>query len=407
MQLAPRRVLNIRPFTGEDKKLLKPFRHITPYLSYKFWPSWILFFVIPTSPIMPGKAFLVLVGSFSTYISSLKFTVSPPSLTLVTQTASGGAPSWLLQSPFNASIVYATDELPDGSLNSLVINKPSGNLTHIDTISTQGQYPTHIGAVLDGNTLGVANYYGSSEFVVSLKKDHLHFAGSEQLVAFNGSGPMPQQLSSHPHQVIKNGDETVVVDLGSDKIWRTSLNRAGKWVVRDSISQKAGSGPRHAVITGGMIYTLCELSNNLTQHTLPALGSGKPKLVTTQSITPPGTPANLSTPLAAAELLYADDPVPLLYASNRNDPHPKGDAITVFKLQPKLQPVAYVRTGLNYLRGVAFLGPQKEYVIAAGMLGGGIKVFKRVPAAQGYLSEVAHLPNGTVVQPRSYRSRIR
>ena len=150
-----------------------------------------------------------------------------------------------------------------------------------------------------------------------------------------------------------------------------------------------------------MIYTLCELSNNLTQHTFPALGSGKPKLITSQSITPPDTAANITTPLAAAELLYDDG---LFYASNRNDPHPKGDAITIFKSQPKLHPVGYVRTGLNYLRGVAFVGDEKEYVIAAGMLGGGIKVFKRVPAAQGYLSEVAHLPNGTVAQPSSFVS---
>ena len=146
-------------------------------------------------------AFLVLVGSFSTYISSLKFTISPPSLELVRQTPSGGAPSWLLQSPFNKSIIYATDELPNGSLNSLVIDRLYGNLSHVDTIPTQGDYPTNIGAILDGNTLGVANYYGSSEFVIPLKSDHLHFSGAGSLVPFTGSGPMPQQLSSHPHNV--------------------------------------------------------------------------------------------------------------------------------------------------------------------------------------------------------------
>jgi 6-phosphogluconolactonase (cycloisomerase 2 family) len=147
------------------------------------------------------STFLILVGSFSTYISSLKFVTSPPSLTLFTQTPSGSAPSWVTQSPFNKSIIYATDETPAGHLNSLVLNHKYKNLTHIDSIATQGDYPTHIGAILDGNTLGVANYYGSSAFIVSLAKDHLTFSSTPQIVPFNGSGPEPEQLSSHPHQV--------------------------------------------------------------------------------------------------------------------------------------------------------------------------------------------------------------
>jgi 6-phosphogluconolactonase (cycloisomerase 2 family) len=148
------------------------------------------------------------------------------------------------------------------------------------------------------------------------------------------------------------------------------------------------------------LYTLCELSNNITQFTLSATGLKHASFVTTKSILP--TDTDPSGPLAAAELLYAESPNPLLYASNRNDPHPEGDAITVLETTPKLKAVAYVRTGLNYIRGMEFVGPKKEYVIAAGMNGGGIKVFKRVSAKSGYLSEVAHLPNGTVAQPSSF-----
>ncbi|CAG7849406.1 SubName: Full=Uncharacterized protein {ECO:0000313/EMBL:CCA71806.1} [Serendipita indica DSM 11827] len=350
---------------------------------------------------MVASTFLVLVGSFSTYISTLKFSTSPPSLKLVTQTASGEAPSWLTQSPYDPAIIYATDEVPDGHLNSLVLNRRSGKLVKVDSISTNGIHPTHIGAVLDGNTLGVANYHGSSLFTASLKPDHLHFIPPGHMTFYNGSGPAPQQVDgSHPHQVLKNGNEAVVMDLGTDKIWRMVQNRTGDWVVRDHIDQKPGSGPRHGVIVDSTLYTLCELSNNLTQHTFPPLGLGKPKLVASQSIRPLDTTPD--APLAAAELLYADGPSALLYASNRNDPHPQGDAITIFETRPKLQAVKYVRTGLNYIRGMNFVGPRKEYIIAAGMNGGGIKVFQVVSPARGYLSEVAHLPNGTIAQPSSF-----
>ena len=106
--------------------------------------------------------------------------------------------------------------------------------------------------------------------------------------------------------------------------------------------------------------------------------------------------------MAAAELLYAEGPNPLLYASNRNDPHPQGDAITIFETLPKLRAVKYVRTGLNYIRGMNFVGLRKEYIIAAGMNGGGIKVFQIVSPARGYLSEIAYLPNGTIAQPSSF-----
>ncbi|PVG01014.1 3-carboxy-cis,cis-mucoante lactonizing enzyme [Serendipita vermifera] len=347
-----------------------------------------------------ASTFLILVGSFSTYISSLKFVTSPPSLTLVTQTPSGSAPSWILQSPFNKSIIYATDEIPDGHLNSLVLNHKYKNLTHIDSISTQGTYPTHIGAVLDGNTLGVANYYGSSAFIVPLGKDHLTFSSSPQVVSFNGSGPQPQQLSAHPHQILKYGQNILVTDLGSDKVWQLGLNKTNAWTTRASISETPGNGPRHSVIVGRSFYTLCELSNNITQFMLSVTGLKNAAFVKTQSIRPPDT--DVSAPLAAAELLYAESPTPLLYASNRNDPHLEGDAITVLEISPKLKPVAYVRTGLNYIRGMEFVGPKKEYVIAAGMNGGGIKIFKRVSAKSGYLSEVAHLPNGTIAQPSSF-----
>jgi 6-phosphogluconolactonase (cycloisomerase 2 family) len=103
-------------------------------------------------------AFLDLVGSLRIYISALTFTTSLPSLSLITQTTSGSAPGWLTQSTFSNDTVYAADELEVGYLNSFVFNKKHDNLTQADMNATQGQYPTHIGAVLDGTKLGATNY---------------------------------------------------------------------------------------------------------------------------------------------------------------------------------------------------------------------------------------------------------
>lgn len=148
------------------------------------------------------------------------------------------------------------------------------------------------------------------------------------------------------------------------------------------------------------------MASVLTQHTLPPLNSGQAsQLIASISIKPSDTSSTAT--LKGGELLYAPSPSggsasPLLYASNRDDPATTGDAIAVFETTPQLTLVKHVRTGLKHLRGMAFLGPNKEYIIVGGMSGGGIKIYQRVPAAQGYLVQVAALSATQISQPAAY-----
>lgn len=95
---------------------------------------------------------------------------------------------------------------------------------------------------------------------------------------------------------------------------------------------------------------------------------------------PPPAPNNQ----LAAEILIpppnASFPTPYLYLSNRNDPSPQGDIISIFSIQDpdSLDLIAEIRTGLKHLRGMAFGGPDDKYLIAGGVNGGGVKVFERV-----------------------------
>ena len=149
------------------------------------------------------------------------------------------------------------------------------------------------------------------------------------------------------------------------------------------------------------------MGNTVTQHTIAPLSSGVTATpqVANVSILPPNLPAN--SKMGAAELLYAPAPTPLLYASNRNitvDPKNigDGDTITILSTAPALKPVGFVKTGLAHVRGMAFLGKNDQFLLAAGMLGGGIKVYERVSEAQGWLKEVAHLNDTRIVQPASF-----
>lgn len=342
-----------------------------------------------------SSTFLILVGSFAPMISTLNFTSSPPSLSLVSQTASGTSPSWLLSNPSNSSIVYATDETDTGALNSLVLDHFTGKLTSVASIPTQGGSPTHIGLVNNGTQLGVANYGGSSAFFTTLDQDLLHF-NSPQLISFGTAG------SSNAHQVVPSGDQVLVSDLGADRVWRLGKGGSGNWSVQDFITQPAGSGPRHLVLDDGTLYSLHEKANTLTQQSIPSTplsDSTQPDPVASISIVPSDTPAG--APLVAGELLFAQTPTPLIYASNRDDPSALGDAIAIFDINP-LTKVAEVRTGLQHLRGVALVGENNAYLIAGGMKGGGIKIYERVSADQGYLKEVASLAPGVVDQPSSF-----
>src|SRR5258706_10460355 len=113
--------------------------------------------------------------------------------------------------------------------------------------------------------------------------------------------------------------------------------------------------------------------------------------------------------MTAAELLYSSSPTPLLYASNRNltlDPANigDGDTIPILSTTPALKPVGYVKTGLAQIRAMAFLGDNDQCLLAAGLVGGGVRVYERVSEEQGWLKAVASLNDTRIVQPTSFVS---
>jgi len=292
-------------------------------------------------------------------------------------------------------------------IKSLVLNPSTGTLKSIASINT-GTKPNaggtvYVEAINNGTALAAANYNSGSAFIVTLGSDYTSF-GSGQTLQFTGSGPLSNQANAHAHQSIQYNNEVIVPDLGSDKVRR--LTKSGStWAEAGSIAFTAGSGPRHAVAINNTLYTLHQNYNALTQNTLPSLSSGSAsQLVANISIIPPGT--SNSSAMQAAELLYLPSQdgssSPLLYATNRNDPSSLGDAITIFEITPQLKAVAYFRTGLQHLRGLAFVGPAKQYLVGGGMNGGGIKVFERVSATDGYLKQVAAFPAGQIYQPTGF-----
>lgn len=60
----------------------------------------------------------------------------------------------------------------------------------------------------------------------------------------------PRQESSHPHHLIPFGDDWLVPDLGSDKIWQmkwVGRAKSGRWEVVREFEREQYDGPRHGV----------------------------------------------------------------------------------------------------------------------------------------------------------------
>jgi 6-phosphogluconolactonase (cycloisomerase 2 family) len=196
--------------------------------------------------------------------------------------------------------------------------------------------------------------------------------------------------------------ELFVPDLGADVVRRYKKDASGKWAFSGHVGVELGGGPRHVAFYGmssvnpysqypkiliypsttdGDLFTILELSSKVVRHKLPPLPEPPKLLVLKPTMSnPPPTPNEM----LGAEILIpppnATFSTPYLYLSNRNDPSPEGDIISIFSIQQpgSLDLITEVRTGLKHVRGIVFGGPDDRYLIAGGTRGGGVKVYERV-----------------------------
>ncbi|QRV88186.1 lactonase, 7-bladed beta-propeller [Ceratobasidium sp. AG-Ba] len=333
-------------------------------------------------------SYKILVGAYSSVITTLKFDSTSSSLPTIATSYAGQNPSWIAAHPTNKSVIFATQENYAGAVWSFAVNS-QGQLTQLGSVSTGGDGPAFMLASSNGNEIVAANYNGGNALNVPLTADKGHFGSAYPLVKFTGSGPnQNRQTSPHPHQVIEYGSEYLVPDLGSDKVWRLTKTSSGALQNSGYIQQPSGSGPRHGVVKGNTLYTLHELSNTLTQQTIPALGSSNSPPVTASVSIVPSDSTNPSA-LGAGELLLSpstsDFPTQYLYATNRGE---WNDAITIVSIANNgLQVAKQVRTGLQHLRG-AVLSPDGAYLVVGGMNSGGVVVYQRINGGAD-LKEVA------------------
>jgi len=338
----------------------------------------------------------IYVGTYTNDVYTLSFDPDTQSLTKISSLTVGHHPSWLTPDPTDPSVIYTALEQADGIALAIKYDA-EGKGTVIATQSSLGADPASL--VASGSTLFVGNYSGGNLVTIPISADPPHLAAPGKISAtFTGSGPnKDRQAAPHPHHVIFHPDreELLIPDLGVDKTRRFAKDESGEWVSRGNVIYEPGGGPRHVAFYKDVLYTLLELTNEVTAHRLPPLPAEPTllaKLPTQKHF--PGDPQTLG--MLAAEILVPKPnsvfPAPYLYLSNRNDPSLEGDIISIYSIADpeKLKVAAEVRSGLKHLRGMVFGGPDDKYLVAGGAQGGGVKVFERVDGGKG-LKQIASI----------------
>jgi len=251
-------------------------------------------------------------------------------------------------------------------------------------------------AIYNGTEIVTADYDTGIVTSFPIGEDGVTLGDATPSFTLVGSGPnSSRQAGPHPHNLVQHGNEVLISDLGSDKVWRIVKSDSGAWQLAGSIDQVPGSGPRHIVATDDKVYVLHELDNSLVLYTLPPLEptSAKtrmlrrctPSVLGNITIVPSDGPSGAVW--AAGELLMSPDGK-YLYASNRNTgtTDSRGDPIAIVSVD-SFKVIDEVYTKLDVVRGMELGGTNGEYLIAAGQTSGGVAIYQR-NATDGSLKEL-------------------
>lgn len=283
-------------------------------------------------------------------------------LTLLKLAAETASPSWLSLHP-SGRYLYAANEVTNfngtsGSVSAYAVDRASGDLRFLNTVSSEGGGPAYISTDADGKYVFVANYIGGSIAVFPIHPDGslasacdvLRDSGSVGSTKPTNAAPGSFAWSGHdaPHAHMIEADPknrfVLHTDLGQDRIYVHRFDQStGKLTPAATpfISLPTGDGSRHFAFhpNGRWFYSIQEEASTLAFfHYDPSAGS----LTSQQTIStlPEGF---AGTSFASGVRISSDGR--FLYAANRLH-----DTIAVFSIESdgRLKPLGEVSTMGDY-----------------------------------------------------------
>jgi 6-phosphogluconolactonase len=200
--------------------------------------------------------------------------------------ASAVSPSWMALHP-HGKFLYTANETDNfngttnGSVSAYAVNRATGDLTLLNTVSSQGGGPVYVSIDPLGQFVLVANYTGGSVAVLPILADGSLGNATDVQADVGSVGPLHATdgppgsfaVSGHdaPHahmiQTDASGKFVVHADLGQDRLYSWTLQRAGgKLIANSAVSLPPGDGPRHFSFhpNGQWLYCAQEEASTLT-----------------------------------------------------------------------------------------------------------------------------------------------
>lgn len=299
---------------------------------------------------------------------------------------------------YSANETDRVGEKKEGSISAFAIDRTSGKLELLNTVSSGGAGPTYVSIHPSGKFLLVANYFGGSIAVLPILgdgklgvatdvKDDAGTIGPPRAKnAPPGSFAFSGHDRTHAHMIQADpaGRFVLHADLGLDQIfvWKFDTEK-GKLAANDppAVALPPGDGPRHFHFhpNGRWFYSIQEEGSTLVLFDYDAT---KGHLTARQTIST--LPSGFAGSNFCSEILVSDDGK-FVYAGNRLH-----DSIGIFSVggDGTLKYVGEEWTRGNYPRSFSF-DPTGQFLYCCNQRADNVAVF-RVDRASGGLQFTGH-----------------
>lgn len=250
------------------------------------------------------------------------------------------------------------------------INAEQGQLTALDSFSTQGSGPCYVSFDDKNQVVLAANYVSGNVIAVPIDKDG-KVSSASSVYQHEGTGPVgDRQEGPHAHSVIPgpSGKYIYSADLGADKIYVYTITDGQLTLYREIITAP-GHGPRHMAFhpSKKAMAVINELSNSVSVYTPDETGCFSVLLATY-----PTLPDEFKEFNKGADIHYSPDGN-WLFASNRGH-----NSIVSFKIDSEsmeLELAAFSKENIDWTRNFA-VSPSGRHLLAANRNGNNITVYR-------------------------------
>ncbi len=207
--------------------------------------------------------------------------------------AVGPNPSFLAIHP-NGRVLYAVNEVAQGSVGAFAIAGDSGALTRLDEQPSGGSAPCFVSVDKTGRVVLVANYDSGTVGLIPIRPDGA-LAPINSVSLDLGQGPNAERQSGpHAHCIVADPTNRFALsaDLGADRVFVYRLDpdhQSMRLVDAGYATMRAGAGPRHLAFhpTLPLVFVANELDSTVATLRFDA-AHGALSLLETRSTLPAG-----------------------------------------------------------------------------------------------------------------------